>query len=268
VERPATRSLMEASAGLDASSRALLSLWLERGLSDDAIAEMAGLDREAVTARKLDIAQRLGDQLGRPPSDILAALSEVEPARARARRPGGPALAGALAAVGVLVVVVLVLFSLGGSSHHGSSRAQAATTTGSSAGVSTGSPAGVSTGSPAVDGSPAAVSDGSREPLKPLALRVPDASGSVTVSGAGTARKLNLTYRGLPRVGGQHYEVWLYNTIIDSRPLGRIASGSGRLSLTLPADAGTYHQIDVSLQTAGYHYDSGESVLRAANPVG
>lgn len=264
---------------------------------------MAGLDPEAIAARKLDIVRRLSEELGLPAKEILDALSDVVPpptetgpgdvapelnggipggslsqetlaggppsddarppdegrVEAGPAQPESPApdrdrgrtkLAAwiALAAVAAaVVVVVLVLLLSGGSSPRSSRPTAEGSTTGSSP--------------------PASV--GSRQPLKPLSFTAPRATGTITVTRAGARLKLNLTVSGLPAAAApRYYEVWLYNSIIDSRPLARLEGGVTHLSVTLPADAADYNAIDISLQPPGDHYDSGESVLRAQNPVG
>jgi hypothetical protein len=93
------------------------------------------------------------------------------------------------------------------------------------------------------------------------------ASGSVKLSGKLKNLKLNLRVRGLPAADAGHYEVWLYNTVIDSRPLGRLRNGHHRLTVHLPANARHYRWIDISFQPVGAVNHSGESELRASNPA-
>jgi len=72
-----------------------------------------------------------------------------------------------------------------------------------------------------------------------------------------------ITLRGLPDRDGA-YEVWLYDSVVRAKSLGTVPSGSGRLEASLPADAGRYRFLDVSLEPAdGNPNHSGDSVLRA-----
>ena len=72
-----------------------------------------------------------------------------------------------------------------------------------------------------------------------------------------------ITLRGLPDRDGA-YEVWLYDSVVRAKSLGTLPSGSGRLDVSLPADAGRYRFLDVSLEPAdGNANHSGDSVLRA-----
>ena len=66
--------------------------------------------------------------------------------------------------------------------------------------------------------------------------------------------------------GPDHYEVWLYTSIIGSVTLGRLGPG-GDGSFTLPAMVTRYAWIDISRQPPGRIEPSGDSVLRTANPL-
>jgi hypothetical protein len=93
------------------------------------------------------------------------------------------------------------------------------------------------------------------------------ASGSVKLSGKVKNLKLDLTVRGLPAAHAGHYEVWLYNSVIDSRPLARLRNGHHKLAVRLPANVRHYRWIDISFQPVGAVNHSGESELRASNPA-
>ena len=102
--------LTEAAAGLDPPARALFELWASVGLSDAAIAAMAGIPRRAVLDRKLDIVEHLSARLGLPPYEIIATIgglqrtmqSRPEPAPPPLVLVGGssPATEGGLAPLG------------------------------------------------------------------------------------------------------------------------------------------------------------------------
>ena len=93
------------------------------------------------------------------------------------------------------------------------------------------------------------------------------ASGSVRLSGTLKHLKLNVTVSGLPTADAGHFEVWLYNSVIDSEPLGRLRNGHHRLRARLPRDVRHYRWIDISFQPLGVVNHSGESELRASNPA-
>ena len=83
--------------------------------------------------------------------------------------------------------------------------------------------------------------------------------GRVSVTDEGAT----ITVRGLRDPGGS-YQVWLYNSVVSAESLGTITEGDGRLEVQLPATAGRYRFLDVSLEPAdGNLNHSGDSVLRA-----
>jgi len=87
-------------------------------------------------------------------------------------------------------------------------------------------------------------------------------SGTVRVVGSGPRARLRLTVRGLRRA--VDHRVWLFNAILDARPLGSIRS-PGALTVALPARFRRYRYIDVSRQPPGAgDRHSGTSLLRAA----
>jgi hypothetical protein len=109
-----------------------------------------------------------------------------------------------------------------------------------------------------------------QEPAPPRA----DAGRSVAIrplaGGRGSGRltaardgRFVITLRGLPNPDGT-YQAWLYNSVVDAIPLGTFREGSGRLPLRLPARAGRYRFLDVSLEPADSNRNhSGDTVLRA-----
>lgn len=94
-----------------------------------------------------------------------------------------------------------------------------------------------------------------------------NARGSIRVLGKGATLRLELSVTGIPSVRGGHYEIWLYNSIVYSEPVGRLLSGATRRTFRLPRNAHRYRWIDISFQPTGFVNHSGESVLRAANPA-
>jgi hypothetical protein len=104
--------------------------------------------------------------------------------------------------------------------------------------------------------------------LAPLPGGPTGARGTVSITRGGSALNLDLRVTSLPPAPpGDHYEAWLFASVVDSAPLGRIEPSTGRLSARLPSGAARYPWIDVSLQPAGAAVHSGVSVLRAANPL-
>jgi hypothetical protein len=85
----ATQRLLQASASLAPADRALLNLWVNRGLDDEQLAELTGMNAEAVRARRDGIVSALS--LGsacRAPCHRRLRSSQ----RRRQRRPSRPCL--------------------------------------------------------------------------------------------------------------------------------------------------------------------------------
>ncbi|HEY5431104.1 MAG TPA: hypothetical protein VIK04_18455, partial [Solirubrobacteraceae bacterium] len=93
------------------------------------------------------------------------------------------------------------------------------------------------------------------------------ARGSIQLVGPSKHLRLRLRVTGVPAPHRGHDEVWLYNSVLDSRALGRLRAGVHRVAYRLPAHAGRFRWIDVSFQPLGVVNHSGESELRAANPA-
>ncbi len=297
----ATRRLIDASATLPAADRALLSLWTQRGLDVAAMAEMTGVDPATIARRRVRIVTDLSTQLALPPEDVAAALTaiaasaasgsggrvEIDPAdpvleaaSASPPTPGASPTGGsqavmqptirqpesrsqpeslpgseaarwrparwlitALVSIAVVVIIVVTASSGGGDSPRTRSVASSA---------------------PAA-GSPAPPSGARR--FAPLPGGIPGAAGTVTVAaGPSGTQRLLVQVTGLPAAGSDHYEVWLYNSIIDSVALGHLGSrGAG--GFTLPAVVTRFASIDISRQPPQSTEPSGASVLRAPNPL-
>ncbi len=84
--------MIQAAAGLDPANRALLNLWMARGLPDSELAALAGVEPGAITSRKLDIVEALSTRLDVPPYAIVAGLSSARALRTspRPRTPARP----------------------------------------------------------------------------------------------------------------------------------------------------------------------------------
>jgi hypothetical protein len=346
MSRVATRRLLAASATLDAADRALLNIWVHRGLDDGALARMTGLHEAAVDARRVRIVTHLSATLGLPPETIRGALDEIaasadarpiaavatptdladapvangalasevagtsagpdlaapaevatpsadgstppatvtpgadlaapppsggtphtDAAASAAEEPAGGSASrrrrwlGGLPLIAIVVVVVLIVsLGSGGSGHdtgHSPRRAPAA------AGAA--APAG--TASPAPPSPTATANRSPGDPLVVLSGGPAHATGTALATGRRSHLRLHLSVSNLPAASHGHYEIWLYDSIIYARDLGRLPSGVSHLTLRLPPNARRFHWIDISFQPPGVVFHSGESLLRSANPL-
>ena len=287
---PADR-LPAAIGDLDPGNRALLDLSLRRGVSDaeigellrkepndvargrDAVLELladalevGGQDRrervrEAVAALP-DDAWRAGPALASPPPTppppapratvVLREPPEPPPAEEKGdskddfhfapegRRPRRLGLLWVLGLMAVLGVLAAIILSSGGDDDD-----------------SSGADGNRSQPAPA-QGGPGPAPDGDTAQLAALGGGRGEGRLSITDEGA------TVTIRDLPKPSGA-YQVWLYNSVVQAQSLGTIRDGSGRLDVSLPADARRYEFLDVSLEPADRNQNhSGDSVLRAS----
>ncbi len=263
-----TDSFSYALERLDPASRALLDLSLRRGMRTEEIAEVLGAEPESVEASRDEALQRIASDVGMdeldevrarlaelPASDWLGggngapAVAAEEPAEAedakaevaepppaeKRRRGILPLLLGLLLIAGAIVAIAL-----------------ATTDNGNGPNASSSAPS-----QPPKAQKPPAPPKGGAPPVKLLPIGATKATGTVRVSKG----KLRLEAGGLAPRG--HYQVWLYNSIIDARPIG---TGNGsRFTVTagLPASWKRFRFIDVSREPRdGNLSHSGESVLR------
>ena len=85
----ATRRLIDAAAKLDPADRALLNLWVNRGLEDERLTALTGMSIDALQARRKKIVAELAAELGLPDEDVHGALEQISPDD-EALRPSGP----------------------------------------------------------------------------------------------------------------------------------------------------------------------------------
>lgn len=269
VSRVATQRLIDASATLDAPDRALLNIWVSRGLDGAAVARMTGLSEKAIADRRSRIVEHLSSVLNLPEDyvrnalvEITASSSDAHPAAStpavhklnvgtasqRRRRLWGVA---AVVAIVVAVVVVLSLTSRVPGRHSVTSGARVPASRGSSSRT------------PAT--TPAPVAPAARLTALPGGLA--SATGSVRLTGERRTLKLNLSVSGLPSISRGRYVAWLYTSLVNSERLGQLPGGAGQVSLRLPANAKRYNWIDISYQPPGVVFHSGDSLLRGANPL-
>lgn len=76
--------------------------------------------------------------------------------------------------------------------------------------------------------------------------------------------RVELAVRGLPR---GRYEVWLYRSLIDARPVGTFHGPGGRLTIRLGRDTARYPLLDVSREDDSSPAHSGRSILRIGLPA-
>jgi hypothetical protein len=316
----ATRRLIDAAAKLDPADRALLNLWVNRGLDDERLTELTAMSIDALHVRRDKIVAQLAAELGLPDEDVRGALEHISPddeavsppapngltdaapspnGAMTVTEPEAPPPNGAvtvtepeaappdaeapppapdlppsppegpveaphsrrwlwlgLLALVVIAAVVIAVIAGGGRS---SPTPHPTASTSSAAATATQTPTVPTPAHPTANPVPA--------PLAGLPGGLAHASGSVKLSGKLKNLKLNLRVRGLSAAHAGHYEVWLYNTVIDSQPLGRLRNGHDRLTVHLPANVRHYRWIDISFQPVGAVSHSGESELRASNPA-
>lgn len=271
---------------LDAGSRALLDLTLRLEVSDAEIAELLGSTPELVERQRSELLDRLGsahavdsgeiattvsrelhelasDRSARPeetPPQAAEAPARVDdangadpavrapapapaPGRAARRRRGRTMLVVLLAAAAIVAVAVAVSAGAGEEPATGGSSAPDS--------PAEAEPADEDEDAPAADPTEA----GSE--LEPLPAAPRGVSGGVALEQG----RLELQLEGLPGRPGD-YEVWLYDSVIDSVSLGRL-QGNGALSARLPRDPSSFRFLDVSLERGdGGPAHSGRSVLR------
>lgn len=277
MDRVATSRLMEATASLPPADRALVNLWVNRGLDDAALAALLRISEEAIAGRRARIVEHVSATLGLPPDHVRAALNEITvastsengdaavpappvreataanstaepeviPTPRERRRPQRWRLGLTTLVIAAVCVLVVALASSGTGHRRRLTGARTSTHT-----VPT-SPRGSTTSS-------------GGDVLSTLPGGTSHASGSVAMS---PGLRLSLRVSNLAPASQGHYEIWLYNSVTNSVPLGRLRAGVNQLSLPLPQGAAGYHWIDISFQPVGAVFHSGESLLRAANPL-
>jgi hypothetical protein len=193
------------------------------------------------------------------PVPAQASAREREPARgtrpaARSSRRSGALLLGAI--VVVIVVVVVLITTGGGGSSNSNSSTSAETETGTSTGKS--SSTGTQTGKAKED--------------KRITLSPPDSSsnsvGVAEVLSEGNQYAIYLAAQHLPPSKGFFYAVWLYNSPTSFEAVSRApsvgANGSVQGGALLPKDAGKYHTMLLTRETASTPTKPGPVVLRGA----
>lgn len=282
MERVASRRLIEAAQALSPADRAMLDIWIHHDLDDAALARLTQTSPGAIASRRDGIVTGLALTLGLPPEHVREAIEGLacsdpvpaaqngsapapEPPRGAVSRidpepPGetGPAsytpppsstlgrrdgerqrgritriAAAALASIALLAVLIVLL--------NGGSDARR-------------------TAVPRPLRPPAGPAH--RQTFSELADGPAGVTGSVAYLGAAPHVRLVITASGLPPAGGDHYELWLYNSIIDSVPLSQLSGATAQVTVTLPPGYRRFRWLDISRQPPGAAHHSGVSVLR------
>lgn len=231
---------------LGPEDRALIELSFVRGVSDADIASLLGAEPDAVRKRREDALGELAAAAGDGSNEGRAsavehlrahANSTEDPAeprpdpaapKGRQERRGRRLLAALVGGLAIAALVALVL-ALAGQN----------------------------------DETPGA---GAGRPPEPAQLRplIPGpATGTGRLTKRGDSTRLRLSVKGLPRPRKGGYEIWLYNSVSDSRPLGGQPRGSFSTDTPLPAGYERYRFVDISREPHdGNRNHSGQSVLR------
>jgi hypothetical protein len=276
-------SFTAALSRLDPASRALLDLSLRRGMRPEEIGDLLGTDPESVIVAREGALEQLASELGMDDvselDDVRARLAELPAAAWTGQQSEAAAVKGpgpesppreapaprstsprksrlplllALLAVAAIVVVV-VLASSGGDDNSTASNPPAHKPKAGQTAAS--KPNKPSKPKPAT---PAQPKPGPTVQLAALS----DAHGA-TGSAALTQGGKRLTVKASGLRSGT-YQVWLYDSVIDTTSLTKVSGTELNLDLKLPRNASHYRYVDISREPPdGNPNHSGESVLRA-----
>jgi hypothetical protein len=263
-------SFTAALSRLDPASRALLDLSLRRGMRPEEIGELLGTDPESVIVAREGALEQLASELGMDDvselDDVRARLAEL-PAEAwtgeavveeaepepvaeprpvsrpvqKERRSRLPLLLALLAVAAIVLVVVLA--SSGGDEKQTASTQQ--------------QKPGKPKPNKAKPSTPAAPKPGPTVKLTPFA-DAHGATGTAALTQGG--KRITIKASGLPAGA---YQVWLYDSVIDTTSLTKVSGTKLDLDLKLPPNASHYRYVDISREPPdGNPNHSGESVLR------
>ncbi len=243
--------LEEALAELDPAERALLDLSLRKGFSDSKLAELSGTDEPAVVKWRTSLIGAIAKEVE---LDTPAGRSRVEQDLRGARddawlgRAGGAETTPSRRRVRALILVLALVAAIAVVRIIAGPGSDTATTS---------APAGASTQS-----APHVPAEQSGRPvaLAPLAGAAPVGSATARITPDGS---LQVRLKGLPSPGGGAYRLWLFNSVIDSTPIGALRSGDGAIRAELPPSLEDYRYLDLTREhsPADQRY-SGLVVLR------
>jgi hypothetical protein len=260
--------------------RATLSLLVDRGKSYAQVAELLDMPEQVVRDRAhaaLDALAGAPGEVPAPPaqgSDPRTARAGRSSTRAPRRTVSGVSAAASglpvsrrggallLAGIVVVVVVVVVLLTSGGSSSNTSTGTSASATT-NTGGHTTSSPA-KTTKSGSTTGSKAKVTN-------QLTLTPPEPSsksiGIAEVLAEGSQHAIYVAAEHIPPTHGFFYVLWLYNSPSSAQAIGKTTVNSTarmQAGALLPANAGEYHQLLLTRETAERPSKPGPTVLSGA----
>jgi hypothetical protein len=266
--------------------RATLSLLVDRGKTYDQVATLLGIPESAVRDRAHAALDALAGVPGEPSAPPARGVPGASPPPGSApgggntaRRAGSvvsaaaaglPASrrAGALLLAGIVVVVVVVVLLL----TNGGDRSEIGqhTSTGTSASATTSTPG--NTTSSAASGTKSSSSAGSKARVtSQLTLTPPESSsksiGIAEILAEGSQHAIYVAAEHLPPTHGFFYVLWLYNSPSSAEAIGKTTvSSTARLQAgaLLPANAGEYHQLLLTRETAERPAQPGPTVLSGA----
>lgn len=266
-----TDRLAPALQRLDPERRALLELSFRRGVADEDIAGLLGVEAGEVhrrchegvrllsvelrleePAERERLAERLralpaeawrvpagagGGDAARPPGPAAEAPAATRPTRGRRR-------SGLFAALALVVVIAGVTVVVADDDEAGDERR--------------------TEGPASPPGAGAGGDDGAPGPAAQLRLVAGGRGrGTVRLVSDGSEARLLLRVRGLPAPRAGTYVIWLYNSVGDARPIGGSKRGSFQLDTRLGEGVDRYRYLDISLEPPeGNRAHSGASVLR------
>ena len=85
-------------------------------------------------------------------------------------------------------------------------------------------------------------------------------TATVTLSGDGDKRTIEVELKGMPEPGGGVYELWLYNTLIGAQPLGTTDSGNGTITArSCPPTPRDFRFLDLSRESGADDHSTAAS---------
>ncbi len=247
----------------------MLLLLVRQGKSQGEIAEMLGIPLETVRDRAGAALDALAQEQSASPAGVQAPARDTRFASSLpSSRRGGALL---LAALVVIVVVVVILLTSGGSNKTSSTQS-----TPTNAGATTTTPS-TSKSSNKSTTSSTSTASGKKPTLdKQIALTSPDPNsktvGLAEVLSEGSKRAFYIAAEHLPPSKGFFYAVWLYNSPTSSVALGKIppvsSNGQAQGGALLPANAGEYHEMQLTRETDEHASKPGPVVLSGAFSLG